>query len=276
MKKSVICNTIMKLAVVFMAASITSVSVYAASADEIIQKLSDETGFGEKYPADTNKLQIAEETDAAEVTGIFISGADMPAEGVSLDTEADASAQVKGTRTEWQIPIIWLDKHGNITETFVQECMPVLVFFIPDDHTFDGFVELESSLADMLGKYGDILVFTQEKAGIFYITGDLTILLADEDVSRKVTVKIRRKIDQLSEHKQDNVPPGPAEDDPAMPDPDPRPQPEPVPEDDRTPMEIFADKYKGNYRNIDWATEEENLGGDLTAVDWSELIRLIG
>lgn len=44
--------------------------------------------------------------------------------------------------------------------------------------------------------------------------------------------------------------------------------PEPEPVDERTPLEIFADKYRGNYTNIDWAAEEENLG-DLAELDWA-------
>ena len=51
--------------------------------------------------------------------------------------------------------------------------------------------------------------------------------------------------------------------------------PEPEPVDERTHLEIFADKYRGNYTNIDWAAEEENLG-DLAELDWAELIRLVG
>ncbi len=181
-----------------------------------------------------------------------------------LDPNATVTAKTKegGTSVSWEIPIWWVDASGNtVTRPTRRDCAPILAFFMPEEYGYYGNIAMDDTVRKLVaGEGGTILYFVDEHTGICYIFGEKLAFLFSFD---------RPNVNP-------NVNPvNPAEEE-IIPQPVPAGPGAPAPGDERTPMEIFADKYKGDYRNIDWAAEEVNLGGDLLAADWSELIGLIG
>ena len=66
----------------------------------------------------------------------------------------------------------WIDSNGKPAEqpTAGQECLPLIVFYVPDGYVSDGLLELTPYLSDVFRKAGGVLSVVDHALGVTYIT----------------------------------------------------------------------------------------------------------
>ena len=237
------------------------------------------------------------------LTELVLTDLDEPEAEKPYDKTATVTSHEK---ISWDVPVYWIDSNGKPADqpTAGQECLPLIVFYVPDGYVSDGLLELTPYLSDVFRKAGGVLSVVDHALGVTYITA----YVKDSDDPEPAVSKNRSagKTDgRTGDRAEDNEPKGsfgtdasetpenapsaneqeqsghsgtaddPKEpeteqpaDDPKEPEDDP-PVDEPEEPD---PYIVFAEKYREDeYRNIPWDEELEAFGG----MDRIDLVRLV-
>ena len=105
------------------------------------------------------------------LTELILTDLDEPTEEEPYDTTATVTSLEK---ISWDVPVYWIDPSGKTAAmpTAGQECLPLIVFFVPDGYTTDGLLELTPYLSDVFREAGGVLSIIDHEHGITYITGN--------------------------------------------------------------------------------------------------------
>ncbi len=120
------------------------------------------------YAAEKDNLSAGQKTIG--LTGLQISGLDVPADGKSLD---DRALITTSQGVKWEIPVIWMDETGK-TATVKEagkKYLPNFIFYLPSGYSIKGAfkVKIPAFLRKMYG--ADNLLFISDPAtGITYIS----------------------------------------------------------------------------------------------------------
>ena len=237
------------------------------------------------------------------LTKLVLTDLDEPEAEKPYDKTATVTSHEK---ISWDVPVYWIDSNGKPADqpTAGQECLPLIVFYVPDGYVSDGLLELTPYLSDVFRKAGGVLSVVDHALGVTYITA----YVKDSDDPEPAVSKNRSagKTDgRTGDRAEDNEPKdsfgpdasetpenapsadapeqsghsgmaddpkGPENDQPADDPKEPKDDP-PVDEpEEPDPYIVFAEKYREDeYRNIPWDEELEAFGG----MDRIDLVRLV-
>ena len=227
------------------------------------------------------------------LTELVLTDLDEPAAEKTNDKTATVTSHEK---ISWDVPVYWIDSNGRPVDQpkAGQECLPLIVFYVPDGYVSDGLLELTPYLSDVFRKAGGVLSVVDHALGVTYITAHIK----DSNIPEPAVSKSAEKTDDRTEccaedsglkepqaanepDTTETVPPSkePEQSDDSGETEEPtNPEVEsPVDEpEEPDPYVVFAEKYReDHYRHISWDEELEAFGG-LDQIDLVRLIRTCG
>ena len=229
------------------------------------------------------------------LTELVLSDLDEPEAEKTYDKIATVTSHEK---VSWEVPVYWIDPNGKPADQPVrgQECLPLIVFYVPDGYTSDGLLELTPYLSDVFRKAGGVLSVVDPALGVTYITAH-TKDSDDPEPAVSKNMNTGSTDDRTGNFAEDSRPQEPpAANEPEAPETVP-PSEEPKQSDDsgktdepkepeaEPPVDEpeepdlyveFAEKYRENrYRDVPWDEELEAFGG-LDQIDLVRLVRTCG
>ena len=103
------------------------------------------------------------------LTELVLTDLDEPEAEKPYDKTATVTSHEK---ISWDVPVYWIDPNGRTADQpqAGQECLPLIVFYVPDEYVSDGLLELTPYLSDVFRKAGGVLSVADHELGVTYIT----------------------------------------------------------------------------------------------------------